>query len=254
MALKAAFFGGLLFVIASESVIASPVRNEISNGASVAKQSLLIILFLAFAFYFYFRSFFNIRQFLASFLVLLLASVLFINLPITIYQLPITIFFSFLFFFLLGIKDLIFIRREPLYYLLNGLLLLTIFVYFFSSNNFGQPFWFLVESLAAFMATSLLFKEFLNFVVPESPSLRGGKKNLVVFGLAFIVSQFLWVIAFLPFRPINAASLALLIALILEDFIVHHLSGTINRQIVLRNITMFLVLAMIIFGASKWSP
>lgn len=243
MALKAAIFGGLLFVIASESVI-----------ASVAKQSLLIILFLAFAFYFYFRSFFNIRQFLASFLTLITTATLIMSLRGGAEAIFLSLLFAFLFFLLLGIKDLIFIRRESLYYLLNSLLLLTIFVYFFSFNNFEQPFWSLVKSLAAFLATFFLFKEFLNFVVPESLSLRGGKKNLIVFGLAFIISQFLWVIAFLPFRSLNAASLALLIALILEDFIVHHLSGTINRRIVLRNITMFLILAMIIFGASKWSP
>ena len=220
--------------------------------SSVVSRWSLVVLFLTVAFYFYFRSFFNIHQYLASFLTLLIASVLFINLPFTVYHLPFTIFFAFLFFLLLGIKNLIFIKREPLYYLLNSLLLLTVFVYFFSFNNFEQPFWFLIKSLAAFSAIFFLIKEFLTVVV--SVPLGSQKRNLMAVGSAFLSLQFLWVIAFLPFRSINAASLAFLIALILEDFIVHHLSGTINRRIVLRNITMFLILAMIIFGASKWSP
>ena len=233
MALKAVIFSGLLYL-------------------SIVYSLWFMVALWAFALYFYFRSFFNIHQYLASFLTLLIASVLFINLPFTVYHLPFTIFFAFLFFLLLGIKNLIFIRREPLYYLLNSLLFLTVFIYFFSSNNFDQPFWFLIKSLAIFSATFFLFKEFLTVSVPVP--LGSQKRNLMAVGSAFLSLQFLWVIAFLPFRSLNTASLALLVALILEDFIVHHLSGTINRRIVLRNITMFLILAMIIFGASKWAP
>ncbi|MDP3015318.1 MAG: hypothetical protein Q8N28_02815 [bacterium] len=246
---------GLLLILALKATVFSVLLYLVNSQWSI------VIVFLTVSFYFYFRSFFNTRQFLVSFLTLLAASLLAVNLSIVNSQwsIVIVIFFSFLFFLLLGIKDLIFIRREPLYYLLNSLLLLTVFVYFFSFNNFEQPFWFLVKSSAAFSATFFLFKEFLFM------SLRGGaeaisaplgnqKVNLMASGSAFLSLQFLWVIGFLPFRSFNAASLMLLIALILEDFIVHHLSGTINRRIVLRNITMFLILAMIIFGASKWSP
>ncbi len=230
------------------------------------KQSLLIALFLISAFFFYFQSLLNARQFLASFLTLITIAILTMSLrsgaeaiSITNYQLPITVFFGFLFFLLLGIKNLIFIKREPLYYFLNGLLLLTVFICFFSFNNFKQPFQFLAVSLAAFSAIFFIFKEFL-FV-----SLRGEAetilapigsriKNLMASGAAFLSLQFLWVIGFLPFSVINAASLALLIALILEDLIIHHLSGNLNKRIILRNITMFLILAMIIFGASEWTP
>ncbi len=214
---------------------------------------LVAIGYFIVAFYFYFKSFFNTRQFLASFLTLLVLSLLFVNLSVVgRWSSVVGLFFALLFFLLLGIKNLIFIRREPLYYLLNGLLLLTVFVYFFSFNNFEQPFWFLVKSLAAFLAVFFLFKEFLEAI--SIAPLGNQKMNLMAAGSAFLSLQFLWVIGFLPFRSINAASLALLIALILEDFIVHHLSGTINRRIVLRNITMFLILTMIIFGASRWSP
>lgn len=239
LALKVGVFSGFLYL-------------------SVVYSLWFIIAFWALAFYFYFRSFFNIRQFLASFLTLLVVALLFI-IHYSSFIIITSFLFAFLFFLLLGIKDLIFIRREPLYYLLNSLLLLAIFVCFFSFNDFNRPFLFLFKSLAAFSATFFLFKEFLSFAVPVLPTsgpvpFGNRKRNLMAAGSAFLSLQFLWVISFLPFRSINAASLALLIALILEDFIVHHLSGTISRRIVLRNITMFLVLAMTIFGASKWSP
>lgn len=215
----------------------------------------MVVAFLAVAFYFYFQSSLNVRQFPASFLVLIILSLLFVFNPLILgsqSSILASFFFGFLFFLLLGIKNLIFIKREPLYYLLNGFLLLTVFVFFFSLNYFYQPFWFLVKSLAVFSATFFLFKEFLTVVI--SAPLGSQKKNLMAGGSAFLSLQFVWTIGFLPFSVINAASLALLVALILEDFIIHHLSGTLNRQITLRNITMFLVLAMIIFGASKWSP
>lgn len=235
MALKAVIFSGLLYL-------------------SIVYSLWFMVALWAFALYFYFRSFFNIHQYLASFLILLVASLLVANLSSVVgrWSLVVGLFLALLFFLLLGIKNLIFIRREPLYYLLNSLLFLTVFIYFFSSNNFDQPFWFLIKSLAIFSATFFLFKEFLTVSVPVP--LGSQKMNLMAVGSAFLSLQFLWVIAFLPFRSLNTASLALLVALILEDFIVHHLSGTINRRIVLRNITMFLILAMIIFGASKWSP
>jgi hypothetical protein len=148
----------------------------------------------------------------------------------------------------LGIKNLIFVKRGPFYYLLNGLLLLAIFILFFFS---AQPHLFFVKYLLVFFAITFLFKEFLNFFILES--LNPQKRNLVVLGTAFLMLQLLWVIKLLPISFLNAASLALLIVLILQDFIGHHLSGTISRQLVLRNITVFLILSLVIFGASRWS-
>lgn len=237
LALKAIIFSGLLFVIASG-----------------AKQSyghwLLVALFLVVSFYFYFRPSLQGGQFFASFLVLVIVSLLAVNLLVVgHWSLVVSLFSGFLFFFLLGIKNLIFVKREPFYYLLNSLLLLAIFILFFWS---AQSHLFFVKYLLVFFALSFLFKEFLNFFIPEF--LTSQKRNLVVWGTAFLVLQLLWVISLLPISFLNASSLALLIMLILQDFIVHHFSGTISRQLVLRNITVFLILTLVIFGASKWSP
>lgn len=79
------------------------------------------------------------------------------------------------------------------------------------------------------------------------------KKNLISAVLAFVLTQLSWAVNLLPIGGLNSASLALLIALILNDLTIHHLSGTLNRQIVLRNATIFIVLTLLVFGASGWS-
>ncbi|MBN2197939.1 hypothetical protein JW698_01980 [Candidatus Wolfebacteria bacterium] len=102
------------------------------------------------------------------------------------------------------------------------------------------------------MAFFFLLKEFLSFSLPDLSF--SSKKKLIIWGISFLVIQLLWVISLLPINFLNAASFTLLIALILQDFIVQFSKGTINRQIILRNATVFLILSLIIFGASKWTP
>ena len=238
LACKAAIFSGLLYF---------------SDNYWLAMAG-----FLAAALYFYFQSLLNIRQFLASFLVLLVISLIVMSkLPIADYQLPIAGFFGFLFFLLLGIKNLIFINRQPLYHFLSGLLLLTIFICFFVIGNKASSLIFIFKYLAAFSAVFLLLKEFLTVSGQQlavSSHLGSQKINLFSAGLSFALIQFLWAINFLPLGFLNSAALILLIALILQDFVIHYFSGTISRQLILKNITVFLILSLIIFGAADWSP
>ncbi len=207
---------------------------------------MVIILVLA-AFYFYFRPSLNGGKFILSFLVLLAVSFLVVRYLDNISMVA-SLFFGSIFFLLLGVKNLIFVHRQHIYYFFNGFLFLTIFILFFLSGSFGL---FFVKYFLAFLAIAFLSKEFLYFSFPDS--LSSSKKNLVAYGVAFLITQILWGISLLPLSFLNAASLALLVALILQDFFVHHFSGTMNRQIILRNITLFLILGLVVLGASKWT-
>jgi len=208
---------------------------------------LWLMVFVLSAFYFYFRPSLNLRQFFSSFLILLAFSLSMIYLlNLNQWLMPVGIFLGFLFFLLMGVKNLIFANRQPFYTLFNALLFLSVFLFFFGTNNIQG---FLVKYLITFLVVFLLVRDFLSLSLSDSLGIN--KKNLMAFGLAFLILQFLWVIALLPIGFINAAPLALLTALILEDLAVHHLKGTISRRIVLRNATVFLILSLIIFGASK---
>ncbi len=205
-------------------------------------------VFLLAAIYFYFRPTLNSGHFFYSFLILIITAFLFV-IHSSLFIIPISLLFGVIFFFILGIKNMIFRHRNAIYYLLNTILFLILFAFFFASNRSNL---FLIKYLLLFFAIFLLFREFINFSVPEASNYH--KNNLISFGIAFLTIQFVWIIALFPFNFLNASSLILLILLILEDFSVNYFSGAINRQIILRNITIFLVLSLLIFGASKWTP
>lgn len=162
---------------------------------------------------------------------------------------PLAMAFGFLFFLFLGVKNLVFVSRQPLYYLFNNLLLMAVFIFFFNAD---KSQWFFIKYILVFLSAHILFKEFLRVSSPRP--LGTQRNNLIAASFSFLILQFVWAIGLLPFSALNSASLVLLIALILQDFVIHHLGGTISRQVILRNITIFLVLNLIVFAASKWTP
>lgn len=223
-----------------------------------AQNWFFLLLFALAVFYFYFRPLFNPRKLLWSFLILFLISISVLRnefLAENSWFLFLVIILGILFGLILGIKNLIFIKREPLYYVLNGFLFLISFILFFAS---GKSELFLVKYLLLGLTAFLLGREFLSFNLGESLEsfklMTSSRRNLTALTFGFLMLQALWAIAILPLGFLNAASLALLVALILEDFFIEHWSGAMNRQIILRNITLFLVLGLVILGASRWSP
>ncbi|MFA5098684.1 MAG: hypothetical protein WC461_00495 [Candidatus Paceibacterota bacterium] len=198
--------------------------------------------------YFYFFPGVNSRQFLASFLVILLFPAFLREFLDSGWFLAVSLAYTAIFFVLLGLKNLIFINRRPIYHFLNGVLVLAIFSLFFWSDRSGILFF--VKYLAAFSAFLYLFKEFLD-ISNEIPGAQ--KNNLFAWSVSFLVFQIVWALSFLPINFLNAGALTLLIILIFQDFILGHINGSINRRLVLRNITVFIALALAIFGASSWS-
>lgn len=209
---------------------------------------LFFTLFIAVSCYFYFMPSLNGSQFIFSFLTLVVISLLTVN-SLGSWQIIAVLFFGFLFFLLMGIKNLIFVKRRFPYYLFNSLLLFMIFISFF---RFEISPLFFIKYLLAFFGIVFLSKEFLSFSVEgfsNSP-----KKNLIVYGTAFLVLQVIWTISLLPISFLNAGSLVLLVVLILQDFIIHYFSGAMTRPVILKNITVFLALSLVILGASRWTP
>lgn len=212
---------------------------------------LLTVGYLVAALYFYFMPAINAGRFLFSFLTTLAVSLLVVNLVVAgLLLAAICLFFGILLFLLLGIKNLSFVHRQPLYYLYGALMFLTIFAVFFNSD---KSRFFAFKYLAVGLAIFLIFREFLG-VIEETAGIAGFslRKNLYSMVFSFLVLEFLWVAALLPLGLLNAASFAILFVLVLEDLIIHHFSGTLDRRLILRNITVFLILTVAVFGASVW--
>ncbi|MCX6702913.1 MAG: hypothetical protein NTW60_03550 [Candidatus Wolfebacteria bacterium] len=216
---------------------------------------LWLVLFFIASFFLYFGRVFNSKRFLASFLVILgAAAILFSRFSGGNAQyFWFSVFFGTLFFFLLGIKNLVFIPRRAYYFLLNSFLMGLCFLIFFSAGeswSFGMNYFFLGT------AVYFLIKEFFVFNF-ESPIMRAqpnlfARKNLVALIFVFLLLQFVWGISFLPFGFLGVSALALLFVLSLEDLMLNYWNGILTRNAILRNITIFLGVLMVIFASSKW--
>lgn len=206
-----------------------------------------VLLFLLVSFYFYWRPLFSGRQFLGSFLTLLVVSILALRfLNFTILGIVSGLGLGILFYWLLGIKNLVFAHRSAVYYLLNSFLFFLVFFFFFLIDK-SRSFWF--QYLAAGLAVFLLSKEFLSFFISDFPK----RKTLAAAGFSFLVLELLWAVSLLPIGFLNSSALTLFAVLILMDFVIHHFNGTLTRKVILRNITSWIVLSIVIFAASKWA-
>lgn len=214
---------------------------------SIVYSQLFLAAFLAAAFYFYFKPAFNSNQFFYSFLALLVVSLISVSSPILDTQYSILVL-GLLFFLLLGVKNLLFTSRRTICYCFHIFLILTILIFFFDSDKFS---WFFFKYILLFFAVSALLRDFFAFFLPGPSNKR--KENIIALSWAFLAVQFIWLVGFLPFNYWAAAFFVLLVILLLEDFTIHHFSGTITRRIVLRNATAFLILGLAVFAATNWS-
>ena len=158
------------------------------------------------------------------------------------YSLFLVVYFAFLFYLILGIKDLVMIKRAGWYRFLNLALVHMILLLFFYYN---QEF-FLIKLVLVFCALLFLLKELL-------------KNRLVVWLLAFLMTQSIWAIGLLPVGFINAANFGLLAYFIMLDLAEYQLSGPAYRQAgylprrrILTDVTIFVLLALLIFATSRW--
>ena len=243
------------------SVIKNPALRSAFKAAIAAlllwsanSHWSLAVLFVATVFYFYFRSGGLRPSYFFSFSVLLL-SVLFVNhwsSPLS--SLIVSAVFGVLFFLLLSIKNLVFVNRRAIYHFLNNFLFAAGFLNFFLADK-SQLFF--VKYLLVFGAIFLLFKEATFF---EKQYINVGglaaafNDKLMAAIFAFVVFQFIWAIVLLPLGFLNASALALVVALTIKDLMMARLSGNLDRQLVLRNITIFIIFSLIIFAASSWQP
>lgn len=235
--LSKSFFGATIFVL---SLLWIWERGNYSF--------LPLAAYFGSAFYFYIYPVFE-KRFLCSFLIILLIPFFFINSPLFLIY---SLFTGILFFLLLGIKNLAFINRYQIYQLLNNFLFFLIFIAFFSADK-SQLFF--PKYLILFTLSFFLFKELLNWNFSRFESLMeipAKKINVYSIFFSFLLGQFFWAIALLPIGFLNSAVLALVFILAAKDIIINYLEGKIDKNLVLKNITMVVIFSIIIFAVSKW--
>jgi hypothetical protein len=213
------------------------------------------ILFAVLSVCFYFKPALNHKRFLWSFSALFACSLIILSkIDLLGYRIWAVIFFGALFFLLLGVKNLAFINRQGIYHIINGFLLLAVFLSFFVSD---KSEWFVLKYLLAGLAVYLLSREFLAFFWKENKKeeVYSGEQFILLSSLivAFLAMEVIWAVALLPIGFLNSSALALAFMLVLQDFLLNYSIGGINPRLILRNITVFALLCLAIFAASGWS-
>ena len=228
--LKAAIFAAGLFLIAQ-------------SGFGVAAIVVFILVSVAL----YSRPLFENYSTFYAFLVLLPAAILGMRiLERSILFWPGILLFSFIFYLLVGIKNLLFIKRSRLYYVAALLLFYAVFIEFFLVDKSD---WFLLKYGAVILAAFLLFREWLTIISAFSFP----KRELLAAGVAaFLVAQLLWAVALLPIGFISSANLMLLLVFVPADFLLKHFTGGISREFLIPHLVFFLALSALIFWSSNW--
>lgn len=102
---------------------------------------------------------------------------------------------------------------------------------------------------AVFAVVVLFFKEAFLFF---DPSLHK-KIRLLSIASGVIVSEFILLTRFLPLSFLSASVFAALFSFLLRDGLAAHLKGKLFVSFVLREVTIFILFALIIFATAKWT-
>lgn len=227
--LKTGIFGGALFLITVGKFGILPILF-------FAGVSLALYLHPLFVGYYYgWKAFF----------ILIWAAILGMKIVADSFLfLPGVIFFSYIFYLILGVKDFLFIKRSRLYYIAALLLFYAIFIIFFLADKSN---WFFLKYGGVIAASFLFFREWLalisSFHFPRREFIAAAASSL-------IVAQLLWGTALLPIGFIGAANLMLLVVLTLGNFLFAHFTGGITRVFLIWHFIFFSLLIALIFGVS----
>lgn len=201
------------------------------TSSSIAALLLFSLVFLVI----YLRPPLNNRKFLVSALSLLTLPVLLP--PVAgILEWLLLILWGIVFFLLLGVKNLIFLRRQGNYEIVHILLVFGLGVLYLLDL---LP---LIPQIIFFLALFLLVREFYSVLAPPYP------QRLVLAAVveALLLVEIAWILSFLPINFLAGAALLALVAFIFHDLILHHFQGTLSRRIILRNVTLFTILSILL--------
>jgi len=225
LALKSAIFGGLVFLGYSSWILA--------------------FFAAAWALFLYAQPMIHAGRFIASFIGVLI-------IPLFVSGFYGAVLAGVILFLLLGAKNLAVIRHDLFYYTANGLLLFSLAFLYMSGEPFASPLFNLLFSSVLFF---FLFREMFSWA---SSSGREAAfpydRTMVGLAITLLSTEVLWVLSFLPFRPLYGALLSLLTLLILEDFLLRSAEGRLSRFLILRAVTGIVLIFLVAAAVTDWSP
>lgn len=153
-----------------------------------------------------------------------------------------------LLFLIIGIAHGMFRLSSSLYALVNTALifgaLLTSQLFVWRSSGGASVGMLLI---AALMCGALIYEGLVWYGLSKKHA------KFVAFALSVVIGELYLLLSFLPLGPFNTAAFLTLVAFFGRDIIVASHKGTLSVPFVLRSLTFFLLIAIIILSSSPWS-
>lgn len=191
----------------------------------------------------YFRELEERRLFRMSFVLLPILTVAAIGLISPIGPTGPIAVFAVLFFVLLGLIDFFFKERLSVYGVFSTALVALLSIVFFYLARDPGNFWFL--GTAFFLVLYLLLKE--AFGIWEAGLRRLTLSALI---LSFLGLELSYILQFLPLGFLNAALFLTLFSVLARDAVISSAKGNLGFSLMMKQVTFFVILAIIIFAAS----
>ena len=217
----------LTFKVIAASLVAYWLR---SGGVTFGQSLVFIILFSIF----YFRPALNNERFFPSALALLL-------IPFFSPALYGEAEFLYIaswgvsFFILLGVKDLILVKRQKYYMVVHFAIVAALGTILL--ERFGP-----VSEILVFIGLLFVFREFYVTSAKEESELP----TLLAAVEAFAFIEGAWIISFLSVDALIGGAFLTLFAFTFHDTTMHRMTGTLSKTIVIRNGVLFGVLTVVI--------
>jgi hypothetical protein len=153
--------------------------------------------------------------------------------------------FGFLFFILLGIKNVTLVRRREWHTVLFIALVYGISLLFFTSITNGNPW---VDVLLLGLFSYLLLREY--FVIQEHVKSRA--LTVITLTLSLLIIEVAWAISLLPLGFSKAASVLTLLAMMSAGVTDRYLRGTLTARFLRLSLIVVLVLIVLVFLSVRW--
>lgn len=146
--------------------------------------------------------------------------------------------FTLITFAILGIKNLIFIKRSLIYQIIV-LVLISELTLFYFAGFLGA--WGVLLAVILFLALITDYYRRIN------------EKTSVIYPLVatFVYSQLLWAVSILPLSHFVKSTILITAFLLGNDMVVHKLSGNLTRDIIIRSGIIFVLISLVIFAVSN---
>lgn len=221
--------------LAFKSLIFSLVVFWFREVGGFLPALILVCLYM----YAYLRPLIQIKRFLISAITLL--ALPFITPSLGLWEAYFSIFIGLLLFMLIGIKDLVFVRRRELSQLLYFLILgFVIYMYFPASGLNSQ--------ILIFLFIALLFRELY------SSLLEGKQRKSLLISLVYglVAIELSWATSLLPLSHFSISAIIVATLFIAHDFTLNHKLSSISRRLVLRDFIVFVATSLIAIFSSTW--